>query len=44
MKELITLLFLAGIVTAVFFFIGYNKLQRISQLVKKAASNIQVSL
>jgi hypothetical protein len=44
MKELITLLFWAGIVAAVFFFIGYNKLQRISQLVKEAASNIQVML
>jgi LemA protein len=44
MADLITLLFFASIAVAVVFFIGYNKLQSISQLVKEAASNIQVML
>jgi LemA protein len=44
MEGLITLLFFAGIAAAVLFFVGYNKLQRASQLVREAASNIQVML
>jgi LemA protein len=44
MAGFFALLFMAGVAVAVLFFVGYNKLQSISQRVKEAASNIQVML
>jgi LemA protein len=44
MAVIIAFMFMAGIAMAVLFFFGYNQLQRISQLVKETASNIQVML
>lgn len=44
MGNLLTYLVVISLAVVVLFLIGYNKLQRISQLIKESASNIQVML